>query len=1128
MTDTKNAIEIDFSDSDSEECDDPIKNEVSYRVQENTECIYRAFKVFLSEPSYINNKGDNSTNIVDRYLKKCYNIPDKKISKFFKYLDACRNKKLRYMLYEKQLNQSGIMLDFDIKQKDNKSYISHTQYHRLCIEVSKILLQYVEFNTTENLTNDKLEIYVGFIRKPKIIHIQDGNYYKDGLHMIIPGIKITREFKKHIIMTLIENNIMDKIFKDVTPSDCCTNGRSDFMDINSAHVGVHFIGSATKMDKPPYELDGVYKIQMSSNDDIIPIRANELIDIPSFNACYEFSLNWEKPSAKGGIIIKKQYDIKKCYLSILDQYKSTKKEVMDFDDDNDKNYNDMSILNIHDSDSQYIKSLLDILHIKRCEDYSLWFDVICSLAHTSKSYKPLAEYFSLKCPEKYNQSEFDKIWSSIISKKENNLSLGSIHYWAKIDNPDRYEEVRHRCIYNMLYKKLYDAQTEGYLEHYDIAEILYRNLKNKYIYDIDESGGTWYEFILENEPQKLGEMYKFRKYTYKPSSFLRYISAILPNLFKKILDRIKNTIDESSGELAKYHYQIYKNFQKSCRNLKNSAFKRSIITEAEQLFEQIGFNEKLDADPILKGVGNGILKLGEHPKLITGFHGYYVSKFTPVGYYGYDPRNANIKKVLVGLRNLFPDGEPDTFDYIMHYLASTLDGKKKESIMLLLVGKGSNGKSFLVELHKGAIGASYGVKMPISFLTSRSKDAESATPALMMLMHAHFAYYSESNRCEVLNAAKIKEFTGQETLSGRKLHQDYINFKPKCHHLVTSNNDFEVPSTDHGTWRRLQYCCMKMKFCNLATDTYDPNNPYERVADPALGSDWAEDNDILSAYLSILVYYYVSLQTKYAGKVQNVPHPHIIKETEDFRNRQDKINNFIHIHLVKCSDVDFETSISTVVEKYNIWYNKNNPGEKGLRQGTVADFENSSMQIFLRKTKRDTFLKGYRIKDQSDDLEDGEEFYTDICNKSNNKNADIANVSSESAYQLHDRLCDEYIKKDLHKIFSIDECVDHDISPIVKSNDTQYIPKTNTHPLLPKKIDDLSGDDSDITSDIIKIKKTEPVKYNTKLKVETQKISKSRIGNAFKKNAKYYLDDDIELSDSDTESQSDVEYVENE
>lgn len=57
---------------------------------------------------------------------------------------------------------------------------------------------------------------MGFIKKPKIIYDNEHDYYKDGFHMLIPGIQITREFKKHIINTLIESNT-----------------RSEFLDINS-------------------------------------------------------------------------------------------------------------------------------------------------------------------------------------------------------------------------------------------------------------------------------------------------------------------------------------------------------------------------------------------------------------------------------------------------------------------------------------------------------------------------------------------------------------------------------------------------------------------------------------------------------------------------------------------------------------------------------------------------------------------------------------------------------------------------------------------------------------------------------------------------------------------------------
>lgn len=995
-----------FSDDECEDQMDTVRQEVGFRLQENTEAIYRTFKEFLSTPTFINNKGDASTNIVDRYSKKCYNIPSRKIPKFMKFLEITRRKNLKMMIYEKQGEYSGIMLDFDIKlNHGGSSPITHTHYHRLCISVVKVLLRYIHFADDE--IGNKQSIHVCFTKKPKLVYDNENDYYKDGIHMLIPGIQITREFKKHIINTIIRENTLDKVFKDITPHK--STKLSDFLDPNSSHVGVFFLGSATKINSPPYEISEIYDVQITVGelDDIIPVKVSNFAE-NNTNMCYEFSLNWKKNKDKNGIIDKKHYEIQSKHRHLLDQYKSKKKIDDDEFENDEKYYGEMSSLNIHDPDTEYIKVLLDILHQKRSEEYNLWFNVLCALAHTSPSYKSLGEYFSRKSPEKFDQVKFDQIWDSILTKKSNRLSMGSIHYWAKLDNPDRYEEVKHRSIFTLLYRKIYSPEVEGNLEHYDVAEILFQVLKNKYAFDRDNGVGTWYEFILEDEPKKIGEMYKWRSYPDRPMSLLKYISSILPTLFRKVLDRIKNTLDDCNTDLAKYHYQIYKNFQRSCRMLKNSGFKRSVGIECEQLFERLGFSEQLDSDPNIKGVANGLMMLGKKCKLVTGYHGHLISKYTKARFRPMNPHNINTKKVLIALRNLFPDSEPDTFDYIMHYLASTLDGNKKESIMMLLVGKGSNGKSFLVELHKGAIGEIYGVKMPLSFLTSRSKDAESATPALMQLKDAHFAYYSESNKFEVLNMAKIKEFTGQETLAGRKLHQDYINFKPKCHHLVASNNDFEVIGTDHGTWRRLDYVPMKIKFCSNI-DNMDKDNPYERPADPSLGCKWADDPDILESYLGILSYYYESLYNNYGGKVRNVPHPHIIRETEKFRNRQDKVNNFLNSRLVKCVDDEYEMPMLSVKERYIKWHESNYPGgNKEYQRSAIDNLENSKIQSFITKNNKGSYLKGYRILDITEDKAEDEEYYSELFENINNQ---TFNIKSESSEQYYARLCREYDRK---------------------------------------------------------------------------------------------------------------------
>lgn len=996
-----------FSDSDEDEIDDPVQNVVNIRVQESTNTIVRTFKDFLSEPSFINKPGDESTTIVDRTYGKCYNIPEKKLPKFFTFINECRTRKLMVSMYEKQLEYSGIMIDFDIFQESHHSQLTSDQFHRLSIAVIKILVKFLHFDENEN------EIVVGFICKPKVV-TNDKDINKDGFHLLIPGIKITRGVKKLLISQIIKEKVMERCFHDLKPHPDYT--LNDFVDTNSAFVGVHFIGSATKPGRPPYELTHVFKVKVNiQHEDYIPYKFDIVAQAKEsqnkINICYEFSINWGRNPAKGGIIIKKNYDVKPEFDAIVQSMESERSIGSGQTEDEFEPttvYGEMSLLNVHDTDSNYIKSLLDILHIDRATDYDLWFQVLCVLAHASPTYKPLGEYFSQKVPEKFNIVAFEKAWEGALKDKKNNLTIGSLHYWAQNDNPDRYVEVRHRSVYNIIYKKIYDIQNEGILEHYDVAELLNKMLQHKFVYDIEEGApaGCWYEFIIEGEPMLKGELFKWRRYgTRKPPSMLRYISSTLPNLFRQVIDRIKITYDESSGDLSKYHGQILKNVQKTSRSLKNTGFKRGVITESECLFESIGFSSGLDANPILKGVGNGVLLLGKEPRLITGYHGYKVSKFTTVDYIKMNPYNPKTKKLLITLRNLIPDGEPDTFDYIMHYLASTLDGRKKESIMLLVVGGGSNGKSFIVELHKGALGSTYGVKMPLSFLTTKVKDAESATPALMQLKDAHFAYYSESDKCEVLNVAKIKEFTGQETLAGRKLHHDYVNFKPKCHHLVTSNNDFEVPGTDHGTWRRLKYFRFKIKFCDPAVDDYDPSNPYERLADPEVGSDWTENPEILGLYLGIMVWYYASLQINYKGKVQNVPHNHIKKETEDFRNRQDTLNNFINMFLVKCEDEKQETPTSDAIEKYCAWFSSMYPDNKSFKKGIGEQIENSVLQKFIKKTKRGQFLVGYRILGNGEEKSDSETYYADLVSSTSRN--DIS-VGKESAEEFYARICKEY------------------------------------------------------------------------------------------------------------------------
>ncbi len=1015
-----------FSDSDDDciENDNVISDEINMRVEAQYDATLREFTDFLNKPEYINDINDPSTTIVDRrnitdgaYKTKCYNIPDNKIPRFFKYLEECRRRGLIMMMNEKQLEYSGIMIDFDIMQDNAESQVDQFVYNKICTLIGRQIQKYIDIEhpalKEHQSSDDKfLTVHFVFIKKPRVMFNEDKKYYKDGFHLLIPGIKIKREVKRFFLRRCMDDGIFDEIFRDVTPADGYSI--ADFVDMNSAHVPVHFIGSRTKVSSPAYELDDAYEIRLYLNaepSNTIAVKCLDKFDVekdPLVILTNELSLNWERDLSKNGIIQKVEYEARDIYLGDVEQFKSTK--TVDLDDEEESEYNELSLLNIHDPDSEFVKSLLDTLHPKRYTDYELWFQVLCVLAHTSKSYKPLAEYFSKKSPDKFNQVDFEKYWSDALANKKNRLTIGSLHYWAKVDNSDKYEEIRHRNMYDVIYKKIYDPQIEGDLQHYDIAQILFKSLRHKYVFDPDEKG-IWYEFIIDGEPCRKGEIYKWRVYNGRNiNSMKRYISEILPVLFRKVLDRIQTAYNDSNNEMANYHFAIKKKFQVSCKKLRDSGFKTGVVHECEQTFERINFSKLMDSDPTVLGVGNGLVKLGKEIKFITGYHNYYVSTYTEVDYKEFNPYDPITKKLIFALRNLFPDNEPDSFNFMMHYLASSLDGRKKESLFLIFIGAGSNGKSFLMELHKSVIGNQYSGKVPLSFLTSFQKNSEAANPVLMSFVGKRFVYLSEANKCERANCARVKEMTGLETIAGRRLFGEMVNFKPTSNITLVTNHLLEFDSNDHGMWRRIKIVPAKMKFCKKNMDEYDENNPYEREADLSLGRDWSEDPDVQSAHLSLMTYFYSSLHTNYDGIVENVPHPHIKKETENYRNKQDHINNFISMRIVKSVDASDELTIDALIEKYSRWYESLNPDDKMFKKGLQQAFENSSLAGIMSNTRSGKIIKGYRILEGSDKPEAGERYFSDISKKTKKVN-NIVEVESENAQELWERLCREYDQK---------------------------------------------------------------------------------------------------------------------
>lgn len=984
--------------------------------------------LFQSLDSYMQNggaqlvkSGDPTWNINMNH-KQSYKVFDEKISTFMGAIDKIRATGRKQMVMEKQQEYSGIMIDLDIYQEMKESQIDRNIYELITIRLGELLKKYINLEeSNDSKSNEQIQdldkIHIIFTKKQKVLFSKEKNAYKDGVHILVPGIKIKKEVKLFLIEQFADPN--SEIFKSIKVIEN-TNCLANIVDRASCWVPVALYGSCSKTGSEPYIASRSYTIRFKKiNGKLSEPILEDITESCKFethkpqNWCYELSLNWENPPERGGVIRKKNYDIREEYAYEVQRYIKTIEQKILSDE---SQFGELDLRRLYDPDTKYIMELLDCLNIQRAQEYELWLNVMCALAHSKGDCKELARYFSKKDPNKYDEHKFENMWIQI-KRRTNGVvyHFGSIVTWAQQDNPDKYWIVAQRRLYFFARRKCYCGASEGNLAHYDIAELIYMCLEFKYKYCPQNK--SWYEYMTEDDENiRPGEIYKWVKcHNKSPTSMANYISSILTSFFWRIIQDIRQSSQtEQDARRVKYHKKVLQGTCATYRKLKDHGFKNNVMSECANLFEDNIFLDKLDQYPNILGVGNGLLVLGEKCELLTGYHNYYQSQYTAIDWRPFNPRDPIIRKMLIAFRNLFPDDEPDTHEWYMIFRATSLDGKVKKPIFAQFRGEGQNGKTFGDNFHKHTL-AKYSVEIPTAFLTGKSsRDVEGANPVLMKFKTARSAYYQETGKSEHLNTQKVKWIAGGGIISGRDLFKEHEDFQPHCTHSISCNYELIITTTDHGTWRRIYYVPFRMRFWKPhEIADYEDSNSYHRIGDEDI-YEMSEtgDSEYCSAYLSILSYYYEIYQSKYRGNIDSVPHHNIEVATEEYRQKQDIVSLFLSQFLIDCNktahaksssktdnkasdddDVNKDISknddddeykdmsknellIEEIRDKYVLWFSKNGFADDDFKKSAESDLRNSPIGTLLKRERNKTFLLGYRLLDRpSDDLEDNERLF---------------------------------------------------------------------------------------------------------------------------------------------------------
>lgn len=219
----------------------------------------------------------------------------------------------------------------------------------------------------------------------------------------------------------------------------------------------------------------------------------------------------------------------------------------------------------------------------------------------------------------------------------------------------------------------------------------------------------------------------------------------------------------------------------------------SSLTMAEAL---LGIDaDTLDADPDLLGMRQGVLDLR------TGEHRPHrqADRITKTCGAGFDPA-AQAPTWTRVVRETFRD-DGALIGYFQRLCGYMLSGHRGEHLLPIFWGSGANGKSTLLGALQAMLGDYAGTAAPDLLI---AKAGSEHPTSLADLQGRRLVVVSETGEAGRLNEERAKLLTGGDTITARRMRQDFYQFRPSHLLVLQTNHRPKVQGTDEGVWRRLR------------------------------------------------------------------------------------------------------------------------------------------------------------------------------------------------------------------------------------------------------------------------------------------------------------------------------------
>lgn len=144
----------------------------------------------------------------------------------------------------------------------------------------------------------------------------------------------------------------------------------------------------------------------------------------------------------------------------------------------------------------------------------------------------------------------------------------------------------------------------------------------------------------------------------------------------------------------------------------------------------------------------------------------------------------------------------ETTRFLHLLLGYSITGDVGAQVMPFLYGSGANGKSVLLEVMTQILG-DYANAAPPGFLMEKGKFTEHSTE-LTELHGRRVVVCSELRPNDKFNEARVKLLTGGDTITARRMRQNFFTFSPTHKLWLLGNHRPEVGTGGHAFWRRMR------------------------------------------------------------------------------------------------------------------------------------------------------------------------------------------------------------------------------------------------------------------------------------------------------------------------------------